>query len=760
MKKPTKFLLASLLPCIFAVSSFAQSTTEEKQVTHVTAAQYCDFLNHAAISDPHHLYDEAMIADPLTACIKRLGLPGSYHYEVLEGRESALINYVSSFNEARYCNWLQNCKQDGEQGFNSTEEGVYDLNGINEVAADGKISKNKDAKYFICDDKENNDPLLKFSQRGFHIVAPGTATLMLAAASTTEESSNSYWSDAAGVAGFIGLVAFGSAGMLEEGHAAGLASPTEQRFLTLNDFRSAAEAHPTVSRFIIKKEGGITSIVPQEADPSTRVDNRNQNIEITRALSAAIEKDHSLEIAERIIPSNNNTPPDLKLHKIFNELNQLLNRKARIAASKNKIKKIDEAIREAESKEVVNITSNEVNKIETISTKKIRMPQSIVIEINRIINFLPKPFIQDAIIKAAKQNFLTAWHNCWLDDPRCIEPINGSIKHAFDIADVVLLYYGRDFNLGSIFCNAWYNWAVLDAEKTLEKAKNRVNAIKRVDEFYSLSDYNLYKIIKKYAERELDTATTFYSAIEKANDVQNDRCNFELDGQHENIELGNRISNKSESAEKNLVNTFFPRLVEAIRTARITRALLMATAAEIEHLENKGLVEIARQAVSYAKHAQIAKEKEIEAFQTAKVSNYNHSEMSLMLNRGQHERSEIIVAAGENLDDEKSYNKNFISNFDAYLKLLDNEYKKNKDEKSNFLEVLRYNIMVGHIFLDWARDKANLKISEEQNFSQRYITHFNWALADKDAKDAEQALNNKVEEIRKITEAKIGDLYF
>ncbi|MFI0348763.1 MAG: hypothetical protein ACH346_08430, partial [Chthoniobacterales bacterium] len=73
----------------------AASTSTASTLLLVTASDYCDFLNHVAVDDPQHLYNEAMASDFTTACIVRVGAPGRWHYEVIAGRENCPINHVS-----------------------------------------------------------------------------------------------------------------------------------------------------------------------------------------------------------------------------------------------------------------------------------------------------------------------------------------------------------------------------------------------------------------------------------------------------------------------------------------------------------------------------------------------------------------------------------------------------------------------------------------------------------------------------------------
>ncbi|MFI0348261.1 MAG: hypothetical protein ACH346_05780, partial [Chthoniobacterales bacterium] len=108
MKNPIRsYLLLTYFSILFAYAS-AQAQTGTC-VNVVTAAQYCDFLNHAATErDPGHLYNEAMTSDPTTASIARVGEPGRWYYEVIAGRENVLINYVNRQQaEASFAGRLQ-----------------------------------------------------------------------------------------------------------------------------------------------------------------------------------------------------------------------------------------------------------------------------------------------------------------------------------------------------------------------------------------------------------------------------------------------------------------------------------------------------------------------------------------------------------------------------------------------------------------------------------------------------------------------------
>jgi formylglycine-generating enzyme len=98
-----------------------------------TISQYAEFLNAAATTDSYGLYNSNMGSDANISGISRSGSSGSYTYSVLAGSGNHPIAYVSWFDAARFCNWMQN-----GQGSGSTETGAYTLAG----ATSGVILKN------------------------------------------------------------------------------------------------------------------------------------------------------------------------------------------------------------------------------------------------------------------------------------------------------------------------------------------------------------------------------------------------------------------------------------------------------------------------------------------------------------------------------------------------------------------------------------------------------------------------------------------
>ena len=111
----------------------------------VTVAQYTEFLNAVAASDPNGLWSASMgdgggIGIPI---ITRSGEEGSYTYTAAAGTENEPVRYVSFYDATRFCNWLAN-----GQGSGSTETGSYTL-------ADGySLSRTATATWVIPSEDE------------------------------------------------------------------------------------------------------------------------------------------------------------------------------------------------------------------------------------------------------------------------------------------------------------------------------------------------------------------------------------------------------------------------------------------------------------------------------------------------------------------------------------------------------------------------------------------------------------------------------
>src|SRR5258706_7343277 len=72
----------------------------------VTNAQYAEFLNAKAASDPLKLSASSGIA--------RSGSDGSYTYTVIPGRENQPVDSATFWDAARVANWMNNGQGDGD----------------------------------------------------------------------------------------------------------------------------------------------------------------------------------------------------------------------------------------------------------------------------------------------------------------------------------------------------------------------------------------------------------------------------------------------------------------------------------------------------------------------------------------------------------------------------------------------------------------------------------------------------------------------
>lgn len=98
----------------------------EITTTEVSNADYIEFLNAVADSDPNGLYNELMGVDPRGGIV-RDGDAGSYVYRVRPRMATAPVNFVSWTDSARYVNWIENGRPAGNQDPSTTEAGVFDL---------------------------------------------------------------------------------------------------------------------------------------------------------------------------------------------------------------------------------------------------------------------------------------------------------------------------------------------------------------------------------------------------------------------------------------------------------------------------------------------------------------------------------------------------------------------------------------------------------------------------------------------------------
>jgi formylglycine-generating enzyme len=112
----------------------------------VTYAQYAEFLNAKAASDPLNLYAFNMA----TRGITRTGSNGSYTYSASAGRENMPVSWVSFFNALRFANWMNNGQGDGD-----TETGAYTLLGGTPEPTNGtSVSRNAGAVIVLPNEDE------------------------------------------------------------------------------------------------------------------------------------------------------------------------------------------------------------------------------------------------------------------------------------------------------------------------------------------------------------------------------------------------------------------------------------------------------------------------------------------------------------------------------------------------------------------------------------------------------------------------------
>jgi len=116
--------------------------------TEVTNAQYAEFLNAKAASDPLALYNTSMGSG--LGGITRSGSSGSFTYSAIAGREDMPVNFVSFYDSLRFANWLHN-----GQGSGDTETGAYTLLGGTATPSNGlTVTRNAGASIFLTSEDE------------------------------------------------------------------------------------------------------------------------------------------------------------------------------------------------------------------------------------------------------------------------------------------------------------------------------------------------------------------------------------------------------------------------------------------------------------------------------------------------------------------------------------------------------------------------------------------------------------------------------
>ena len=113
----------------------------------VTNAQYIEFLNAVAKSDPYELYSDHMAST--YGGIERNGSSGNFSYNLKNNDlewANRPVSYVNWYDTVRFINWLNN----GATSTSDTESGAYTLTGIYTVVAyDGTNLHDPSALYWL-----------------------------------------------------------------------------------------------------------------------------------------------------------------------------------------------------------------------------------------------------------------------------------------------------------------------------------------------------------------------------------------------------------------------------------------------------------------------------------------------------------------------------------------------------------------------------------------------------------------------------------
>jgi len=144
---PQQFSIGVTNPCSGGVNYAYHIGTYE-----VTNAQYAEFLNAKAASDPLGLYNTGMANSSFSGNggITRTGISGSYTYSAIAGRANMPVNYVSAYDAMRFANWMNN-----GQGSSDTESGSYLLLGGTATPSNGTtVTRSAGAQFVLPSNDE------------------------------------------------------------------------------------------------------------------------------------------------------------------------------------------------------------------------------------------------------------------------------------------------------------------------------------------------------------------------------------------------------------------------------------------------------------------------------------------------------------------------------------------------------------------------------------------------------------------------------
>jgi formylglycine-generating enzyme required for sulfatase activity len=115
----------------------------------VTNAQYAEFLNAKAKSDPLGLYEPSSGTSP-NGSITRSGASGSYVYAAQPNMGTKPVSYISWYDSFRFANWMHN-----GQGNGDTETGAYTLLGGTAIPLNAdSITRNPGATWVLPSENE------------------------------------------------------------------------------------------------------------------------------------------------------------------------------------------------------------------------------------------------------------------------------------------------------------------------------------------------------------------------------------------------------------------------------------------------------------------------------------------------------------------------------------------------------------------------------------------------------------------------------
>jgi len=164
----------------------------------VTNAQYAEFLNAKAASDPLGLYNPDMAGNE--GGITRSGSSGSFAYGVIAGRENNPVTLVSLYDALRFVNWLHN-----GQGNDSTETGAYTLLGGTATPSNPMVERNAGATVFLTSDAEWYKAAYYNTEAGIYFDYPAGTDAQIVCSAPSAAGNRANCGSAAG-----GLTAVGS----------------------------------------------------------------------------------------------------------------------------------------------------------------------------------------------------------------------------------------------------------------------------------------------------------------------------------------------------------------------------------------------------------------------------------------------------------------------------------------------------------------------------------------------------------------------